>query len=419
VTALALQSWSQIRDDFSSHWLVFLSMPFTAAVIGYLTKLLAIEMLYRPIEFRGIGPIGWQGLVPRRAGAVAAIAIDTLTRNLLKPTELLDRIDPDEIAARLEGPLRDSVEEIAAEIANELRPGLWESLPQSARRALIDRARSQAPEAIGNLLGELRANLDQVVDIKYLGVVTLVRNKEKLNRLMRKTAGNAMVFVRRTGIVFGFAIGLIQMVAWGVIHNVWIMPAFGFITGFCSDWLALTMLFRPLEPRRYLGIFRWQGMLHAQREQITADYAQVVATDLFAPDVVLEAVLTGPGSDRLFALIQREVQRTLDEQTETVRPLVTLTLGTRRYQQLKRIVAQRVVERIPDTARELETYATETLAVERTIAEKMSALTTEEYEGILRPVFKDDEWLMITVGAILGFLVGELQVTLVTHLGGA
>jgi hypothetical protein len=36
----------------------------------------------------------------------------------------------------------------------------------------------------------------------------------------------------------------------------------------------------------------------------------------------------------------------------------------------------------------------------------------------MRPIFKDDEWLMVTVGAVLGFLVGELQVALVTHLGG-
>ncbi len=45
----------------------------------------------------------------------------------------------------------------------------------------------------------------------------------------------------------------------------------------------------------------------------------------------------------------------------------------------------------------------------------MNKLTPEQYESILRPVFKDDEMLMITVGAVLGFWVGELQVVLVEH----
>jgi len=47
---------------------------------------------------------------------------------------------------------------------------------------------------------------------------------------------------------------------------------------------------------------------------------------------------------------------------------------------------------------------------EQTVREKMNKLTPEQYESILRPVFKDDEMLMVSVVAVLGFLVGELQV---------
>ena len=49
-------------------------------------------------------------------------------------------------------------------------------------------------------------------------------------------------------------------------------------------------------------------------------------------------------------------------------------------------------------------------STEGTVIDKMGQLTDEEYESILRPVFKDDEPLVIAVGAILGGLVGELQV---------
>ncbi|MCV7198151.1 hypothetical protein [Mycobacterium angelicum] len=38
-------------------------------------------------------------------------------------------------------------------------------------------------------------------------------------------------------------------------------------------------------------------------------------------------------------------------------------------------------------------------------------------EAILRPVFKDDEPLMIAVEAILGGFVGEIQVQLIKLLG--
>jgi uncharacterized membrane protein YheB (UPF0754 family) len=68
---------------------------------------------------------------------------------------------------------------------------------------------------------------------------------------------------------------------------------------------------------------------------------------------------------------------------------------------------------------EVEAYAAEVLDVENVLATKMAQLTPEQFEGIMRPIFKDDEWLMISVGAVLGFAVGEIQVELVTRLGGA
>jgi uncharacterized membrane protein YheB (UPF0754 family) len=76
-----------------------------------------------------------------------------------------------------------------------------------------------------------------------------------------------------------------------------------------------------------------------------------------------------------------------------------------------------VLERLPETLQEAKDYAAKTLDIENLIVEKMNKLTPDQYEAILRSVFKDDEMLMVTVGAVLGFLVGELQVVLVEHFG--
>ncbi|MDT5243943.1 MAG: hypothetical protein QOD36_1319 [Mycobacterium sp.] len=113
-------------------------------------------------------------------------------------------------------------------------------------------------------------------------------------------------------------------------------------------------------------------MLHAQREQVTHDYAHILANDLFSADAILEAILNGPSSERLFTAIE-EISAAIDAE------------------------------------------AAQTLDVENLIAEKINKLTPEQYESILRPVFKDDEMLMVTVGAVLGFWVGELQVFFVEH----
>ena len=70
----------------------------------------------------------------------------------------------------------------------------------------------------------MKTDLPRFVDLQYLAVTTLVKNKAQLNELMKGMGGAAMKFIRRSGIYFGFAIGLVQMVAWGLFHNPWIMP---------------------------------------------------------------------------------------------------------------------------------------------------------------------------------------------------
>lgn len=414
-SVLLIQSWSQIVHDVKLNWIIYLSMPIVAAAVGYVTKIVAIQMLYKPLKFWGLGPIGWQGVVPRRAGKTASTTIELLTENLLKPEEILDRINAQEAVEEMRGPLQYTVDAMARELIDYLRPGLWDSMPASGRRAVQERVRATAPLVVERIIARMRADLTRFVDLQYLAVQILVRNKAQLNQLMKGLGGAPIQFIRRSGIYFGLAIGTVQMFAWGYLHNVWVMPVFGFFTGFASDWLALNLIFIPRHERKLFGLIPIRGVLHTERDQVTRDYARIMANDIFAVDAMMEAILNGPTSDHLFAVIGQEVSDTLDRELGVSRSLVTLAVGTQRYQRMKDKVVTTTIARLPETMEEAKDYAQRTLAIEDLIVEKMNQLTPEQYEGIMRPVFKDDELLMICVGAVLGFVVGELQVVFVEH----
>ncbi|WP_245818901.1 DUF445 domain-containing protein [Haloechinothrix alba] len=116
----------------------------------------------------------------------------------------------------------------------------------------------------------------------------------------------------------------------------WLMPAFGFFVGYFTDWLALRMIFRPVEPRRFLGVFGWQGLFHKRRDEVAADYGNLLATEILTPRNIVEAMLTGSQSDKLFNMIDNAVQRAVDSEMCLAKPLVVATLGGKRYQELKR-----------------------------------------------------------------------------------
>jgi uncharacterized membrane protein YheB (UPF0754 family) len=114
-------------------------------------------------------------------------------------------------------------------------------------------------------------------------------------------------------------------------------------------------------------------------------------------------------------MITREVQRSIDTQASIVKPFVAVAVGTRRFQEMKQTAASKAAERVPETIRHAEHYAINALDVRNTIVDRMRRLTPMEFEGLLRPAFRQDEWKLITVGAIIGGLVGELQVLLLLH----
>jgi hypothetical protein len=54
-------SVGSVATDLVEHWYIDLSIPLVAALIGYVTKLVAIRMMFQPLEFVGIRPyLGWR-----------------------------------------------------------------------------------------------------------------------------------------------------------------------------------------------------------------------------------------------------------------------------------------------------------------------------------------------------------------------
>jgi uncharacterized membrane protein YheB (UPF0754 family) len=397
-----------ILVDLSQHWPVYLSMPFVAAVIGYVTKRVAIEMMFRPVEFIGIKGtiIGWRGILPHNAARMAAIATELLTNNLIDMREIFARLDPERVAKEVEGPLLHVVDDLTAEIIEQYQPGLWDRLRQ---------IRAEAPRLVTKIMAEIALDIDSVLDVNDMAITHLVRDKELLNRLIRDIAQPELNFIANCGIVFGFALGVIQTVVWALTHAPLVMPLFGLGVGWFTDWLALKMIFFPRQPRRFFGLITWQGIFQKRRSEVAHDYAKVVATEVLSTKRILTAILHGPRADRLFALIQREVEQAIDAQFSVAKPLVTLTVGTRRFQQIKLIAVAKAIERLPETLQYLEDYVTEALDVQNTIVDRMQKLTPLEFEMLLRPAFRQEEWKLIAVGAMIGFLVGELQVFAFLH----
>lgn len=401
-----------ILTDLGTNWLLYSSIVLMSALIGYVTQWVAVEMMFRPLEFVGIKPyLGWQGIVPANAERMALTATDVLVRNLVSPKEIFARLNPEQIAKEIEEPLLEAVGEITHEVMEQHQPQLWEALPPGVKDMMLRRVQSQAPRAIATIMRQVSADIEEVLDIEHMVTTNLVRDKSLLVKLVRDVGRGELRFVVNSGFYLGFVLGVVPLVLWWLTHDGLVIALSGLAVGLITNWFAIKMIFLPREPMRF-GIIRWQGVFHKRRQQVSADYATIIATEMLTVDNIIEGILTGPRADRLFDIIQREVRRTVDDQAGIVKPFVVAAVGSRGFADLKRAVAHKAIERVPHVGRHAEDYVVGALDVRNTIVDRMSRLSPIEYEGLLRPAFRQDEWKLVAVGGLLGGVVGVIQAAL-------
>lgn len=401
---------------FSYPLWVYISIPLGAALVGWSTKILAIKMMFQPVEFKGIRPyLGWQGQIPKRAPKMAAVAVDSLTSDVIQPQQMFDRIDPDELAEELGEPLHDAAAEIVDAMMMNFQPELWRAIPDQLKDLVVANVESRIPAASRGMFDEFRDQVDQIFDIKHMVVTNLVRDKKTLNSVFQDIGRPAFGFLIKSGLWFGLLIGLVQMFVFGITGWHFTLPLFGAITGGLTDWVALQMIFRPMTRRTVFPGIKWQGVFQTRREEVIRGYSALMAREIFTPKAIMESLLTGPMSDKFFDVIQTEIGRTIDQELGFAGRIIDFVGGSR-YQNMKTQASELVTERLPQTSAYIESYMADRLDLENTMIEKMMELDPVAYENLLRPAFKDDEWIIVVLGAALGFLFGELQVQIIVHL---
>lgn len=388
----------------------YLSLPVISALVGYFTNVLAIRMMFHPVEFRGwCKPwLGWQGVIPRNASKMTGIAVDIITESLLSAEEMFERLDPGEIATEIEGPLLAMTDEVLDTVMMRHHPGLWQAMPDTVRRGISYRLRTIAPDVVAQVMQDVRDNVDQLFDLKSMITRRLVNDKPLINRIFKQIGHDEFVFVGRSGAYFGFAFGLIQMLVWLFYQPWWVLPLFGLLVGWATNWLALKIIFNPKRPVK-VGPFTLQGLFFRRQQDVAADYGGLVADKIITPENVLAELVEGPYAKKLEAIVEQQISAAIDDTMEFTRPLRSWQLGEREYQLMKADVEHEFMARMPELLTRMTGYIHQRMGVRQILEERLRALTPKQFEAMLRPAFEEDEWILVAVGATLGFAAGWLQ----------
>ncbi|MDP2227564.1 MAG: hypothetical protein Q8J78_08825 [Moraxellaceae bacterium] len=393
------------------HFWGFISIPIVAAVVTWAHVWVAMKMVFFPLEFVGIWKpwIGWQGIVPRKAGKMAGIVVDNTLAKLGSLSEIFREMEPDRIARHVSTVLVDRMEELIDEIMHEKNRVFWENLPISFKKRVYARVRRQVPAIMDGLVRDLGENIEDLIDLRGMVVRQMEADKALVVRVFQDVGDREIAFIVTSSFWIGFALGLVQMVLWYFYPSDWGLPIYGAVLGYATNWIALAMVFRPLNPIK-IGPWRLQGLFLQRQPEIAEKFAELSAQEMVSLKHLVHEMLTGTYADRTRALIRRHISPLLEG--GVVRTAIQLTVGPTGYAALKRTIVEKASVLSLQPLDNVAFNRDRAKVIASIFSTRMKAMSSKEFQDLLRPAFQEDEWIVIVMGGIMGFLAGWLQLVL-------
>lgn len=385
-----------------------------AAVVGWLTNWLAIQMSFYPVQFIGVGLVGWQGVIPRKAEKMAHICIDRTLQQFGDLNAVYQKLEPQRIVEQVVSQVTPRMDEYIDEVMYEIQPVLWDNLPLFLRNRIYQWAREQLPSRVEELVEDFGDDLDELVDLKALLSRELEKHPDMMNRIFQQAGAVELKSVINRGAIIGGILGALLVPLWSRYPESWVLPLGGFVVGFITNWIAINLIFAPLRPRRFL-FWKIQGLFLRRQPEISDVWAKLVAEELITVEKVADAMINGSHGDRTRAIIQKHLRPLLDNSV-IMKLTAQVTVGMTGYTELKKVMNQKAVLATRDVFSDPAFNRERAPVVAEVLSGQMKALKPDEFQDILRPAFREEEVQLMIVGGVFGALAGLLQFLSLNYL---
>jgi len=408
------------------------SIPVVALLFTWFHIWLAIQMMFRPIEFVGLWQcgssgtgVGWQGVVPRKAHKMAKTSYNCARPHLEGPKEWLGRVNARNLVAKIRPQLAAVIEGALSHVGTTHFPKTQSRLPESVRsritEAAVDKVQETSPvlwKHLTNLLCDSKIGIDN--DGMIVKVFT--ENKELLNQFFLSLGETEFRFIEHCGAFMGFICGLVQLIAFNNLSDQGrqiFLPVTGFFLGIVTNWLAITMVFHPSNPI-HIKLCGWhiysiQGLFLKRQQDVAVLYSKMLCDNFLSFSKVVDYlqtqhVLWEKLKHAYVAHNTRVLRQTLGMAATWLAPLA---LGKEQFEVLENDLKLALVNGLyeaKDIHRIAGRYIGKVTEIEDKNCKALQNMRPDEFENLLHPVFKEDEWILVLLGGILGAIVGMAQV---------
>ena len=155
-----------------------------------------------------------------------------------------------------------------------------------------------------------------------------------------------------------------------------------------------------------------QGLFLKRQTQAADVYADVIADDIVTLGNIGDELLHGPRSDRTRQMIATALRPAMDRAVGPARAAVRVAVGTREYDTIRDSVATEAVDYTMTPLTDSEFNKQQSAKIRDLIASRMRELPPTDFSEMLRSAMREDEWLLVLHGGVLGVAAGLLHLAL-------
>lgn len=175
--------------------------------IGYMTNVFAIKCLFRPYEPVKIGPVVFQGLIPKRKDELATKVAEIVAEDLLNQEDLIGQLIKKEDEESFSKYISDRIESVVIEKTTILPGGLQRKLVKTVNEQI----EKESPKIFTDFKNIAETQIREKVDVgSIIEEKIQLLNLESLEGLILRVTHRELRAIEWLGLVMGAAIGLIQ-----------------------------------------------------------------------------------------------------------------------------------------------------------------------------------------------------------------
>ena len=189
----------------------------------------------------------------------------------------------------------------------------------------------------------------------------------------------------------------------------WLIPFISAFIGWFTNWIAIKMLFHPRLPKKFLGI-TFHGIFPKRQKQFAEHLGRLVSKELLSFKDIEEKITHPDNIEKIMPLVDEHIDGFLRHKLSAAMPMLSMFISDKTIAQLKEVFMVELKDLFPQLMKNYMNSLQEELDLEKIVIEKVSNFSSDKLEEVLNNIMSKEFRFVEIIGAVLGFIIGLLQV---------